>query len=78
MTLLGQGFIVSVRLRDAASDGFDPDLHLQKIGLANQTTMLMSETLKVQETLYALLTSTSERFWPTPASSPTPGDANVF
>lgn len=36
---------------DAASPNFDPDLHLQKIGLANQTTMLMSETLKVQETL---------------------------
>ena len=26
-------------------------MHLQRIGLANQTTMLMSETLKVQETL---------------------------
>lgn len=39
------------RFGDAASGGFDPDLHLQKIGLANQTTMLMSETLKVQETL---------------------------
>jgi 4-hydroxy-3-methylbut-2-en-1-yl diphosphate reductase len=35
----------------AASAGFDPDRDLQKIGLANQTTMLMSETLKVQETL---------------------------
>jgi 4-hydroxy-3-methylbut-2-enyl diphosphate reductase len=37
--------------REAASENFDPDLHLQRIGLANQTTMLMSETLKVQETL---------------------------
>jgi len=36
---------------DAASADFDPDLHLQRIGLANQTTMLMSETLKVQEAL---------------------------
>jgi 4-hydroxy-3-methylbut-2-enyl diphosphate reductase len=37
--------------KDAASEHFDPELHLQKIGLANQTTMLMSETLTVQETL---------------------------
>ena len=36
---------------EAASPGFDPAKHLQRIGLANQTTMLMSETLKVQETL---------------------------
>ena len=36
---------------DVASADFDPDAHLQRIGLANQTTMLMSETLKVQETL---------------------------
>jgi 4-hydroxy-3-methylbut-2-enyl diphosphate reductase len=36
---------------EAASPNFDPEIHLQRIGLANQTTMLMSETLKVQETL---------------------------
>ena len=39
------------RFRDAASDNFDPERDLQRIGLANQTTMLMSETLKVQELL---------------------------
>ena len=36
---------------EAVSADFDPAIHLQRIGLANQTTMLMSETLKVQETL---------------------------
>jgi 4-hydroxy-3-methylbut-2-enyl diphosphate reductase len=37
------------RFARAASPGFDPDLHLQRIGLANQTTMLMSESLQVQD-----------------------------
>jgi 4-hydroxy-3-methylbut-2-en-1-yl diphosphate reductase len=34
---------------EAASPGFDPDRDLQHIGLANQTTMLMSESLQVEE-----------------------------
>ena len=29
------------------SEGFDPDLHLRKIGVANQTTMLSSESLAI-------------------------------
>jgi len=45
------GAALMSHFRQAASAGFDPDTHLQHIGLANQTTMLMSETLKVQETL---------------------------
>jgi 4-hydroxy-3-methylbut-2-enyl diphosphate reductase len=35
----------------AISSGFDPDLHLQKIGVANQTTMLSSESLAIAERL---------------------------
>ncbi len=33
------------------SDGFDPDRHLQRIGLANQTTMLSRESLAVADLL---------------------------
>jgi len=39
------------RFGKAASDGFDPDLHLGHIGLANQTTMLMSESLEIADML---------------------------
>lgn len=39
------------RFDGCLSPGFDPAFHLERIGIANQTTMLARETLKVQDIL---------------------------
>jgi 4-hydroxy-3-methylbut-2-enyl diphosphate reductase len=46
---------VLARFAGAVSPGFEPDRDLQKIGLANQTTMLMSESLGIGEMLRAAM-----------------------
>ena len=43
------------RLGHATSPGFDPYCHLERVGLANQTTMLMSESLEIGEMLRAAM-----------------------
>jgi len=46
---------IAERFAHAASPGFDPERDLARIGLANQTTMLMSESLEIQEMLRAAM-----------------------
>jgi 4-hydroxy-3-methylbut-2-en-1-yl diphosphate reductase len=51
----GDASAFMARFGNATSPGFNPDGDLQRIGLANQTTMLMSESLEIGETIRAAM-----------------------
>jgi len=44
------------RFRGAVSPGFEPNQHLERVGCANQTTMLMTESLQIGEMFRAAMT----------------------
>ncbi len=46
---------ISARFEHCASPGFDPDRDLQRVGCANQTTMLSSESLEIGEMFRAAM-----------------------
>ncbi len=44
------------RFADRATEGFHPDTHLERIGVANQTTMLANESLAIGELIQKAMT----------------------
>lgn len=53
------------KFKGAYSAGFDPDIHLQAVGVANQTTMLRGETEDVQRRIRAAI---AKKYGPTELS----------
>ena len=57
-----------MKFADSASPAFDPDRDLGHVGLANQTTMLMTESLQIGEMIREAM---SDRYGPQPSGRTT-------
>jgi 4-hydroxy-3-methylbut-2-enyl diphosphate reductase len=53
----GDAAVLAARFADASSAGFDPLVDLVRVGCANQTTMLMSESLAIGEMFREVMTA---------------------